>query len=468
MAELTDPLAQAAARHGPRPALIDGAHSLSFAELHHQSQVLATQLAQQGVRRGDHLLLIDEHNRLTLRTLWATCLLGCVVIPLNPSLPPAQLDAQLATAQPRWLIGQNYRGALPPGCHRLSLDAADLPAPRVEFPPLDPHAPLTGTFTSGSSGNPKLALHSLANHHYSAAGSNHVIPLKPGEGWGLTLPLYHIGGLAILFRCLLAGAALVLGDRRDLDFFLRHPKVTHLSAVATQLIRLQRQGHTLGEGSLRHLLLGGSAFPQALLDWLQKQTVQCHISYGLTEMSSQVMTGPLNPESRILSELPHRQLRIAAPAGEEGEILLRGQTLWLGYYLDGELQRPLDPEGWFHTRDRGQLDKTGALKVIGRLDNQFVSGGENVQPEPLEAIIRQFGGIDECYLVPVPDAEYGARAVCFVEPFPADGGTALGQWLQSQLASHQRPRAFYPIPAELRSGLKISRQHLSRWAQQQV
>ncbi|RRJ82531.1 AMP-binding protein [Aestuariirhabdus litorea] len=503
MAELTHPLWQAARRHADRPALIEGERVLSFAALYQDADALARHLAAQGVHRGDHLLLLEPDPLPIIRCLWATSLLGCVCIPLNPALPVAQIERQLATADARWLIGagsgeEGEHIKLPPGCQQLGLPPLSLTATNAplaatpEWPPLDPQTALTGTFTSGSSGHPKLALHSLANHRASAKGSGQLIPLGAGDGWGLTLPLYHIGGLAILFRCLLAGASLVLGERRDLEGFLQHPRVTHLSVVATQLVRLQRQGRSLAAGSLRHLLLGGSAFPRSLLDWLAGQPIQCHISYGLTEMSSQVMTGPANPDSRIAHLLPGRELRIAPIAGDEGqlepgeeesgnvegEILVRGDCLWLGYYQRGQLHRPLNKEGWFHTRDRGQLDTTGALRVIGRLDNQFVSGGENVQPEPLEAIIRSFAGgceggvdggepIDECYLVPVSDAEYGTRAVCFVEPFPADGGAELARWLQPQLASHQRPRAFYPIPPELKRGLKISRQQLCRWAEEQ-
>ena len=130
--------------------------------------------------------------------------------------------------------------------------------------PLD--RPATIVFTSGSTGIPKAVLHSYGNYYYNALGCNRNLPLTAGDRWLLDLPLYHVGGLGILFRCLLAGATVVMPDGREtLDAVLERYEITHLSVVVTQLHRLLRQPESVRYPSLRYVVLGGSPVPLKLL-----------------------------------------------------------------------------------------------------------------------------------------------------------------------------------------------------------
>ncbi len=124
--------------------------------------------------------------------------------------------------------------------------------------------------------------------------------------------------------------------------------------------------------------------------------------------------------------------------------MVRGETLFAGYVEGGELARPLDPEGWFHTGDLGELDEDGYLRVGGRIDNLFISGGENVQPEEIEEALCRLEGIEDAVVVPIPDAEFGFRPVAFVR---ASGGAveseALAQALERTLPRFKIPVAFH-------------------------
>ena len=323
--------------------------------------------------------------------------------------------------------------------------------------------PATLIFTSGSTGAPKAALHTFGNHYYNALGSNSNIALQPGDRWLHSLPLYHVGGLSILFRCLLAGATIALPEPgTHLGEAIASFGATHVSLVATQLSRLLREDAHLS--GLKAVLLGGGPVPASLVDDALSRGLPAHTSYGLTEMASQVTTTPPGAAPEELRSagrvLPHREISIS----EEGEIVVRGETLFAGYVEGENVDRPLDTDGWFRTRDLGEVDEEGYLRVSGRTDNLFISGGENVQPEEIEDVLCRLEGVDEAVVVPVPDEEFGARPFAFVrtnglglEP------EYLAKSLEPVLPRFKIPISFHPWP-DGAAGMKPDRAALAELA----
>ena len=477
------PLAQQAIERPEAIALIErqrenGVIHYSYAQLHHQVEQRRLWLLQQGITAGQRLLIASEDKAEIVRLLLASLRLGSVLIPINPAFPEVQqrvliqsFDADGFIDQPGRANSDNNKkpqdnAKLADRCRSLALTGDDqnnhpqTPGRISAIPIEDPDAPLSGVLTSGTGGTPKLALHSYRNHAASAAGSRSLISLQPGDGWALALPLDHISGQAIVFRCLLAGASLIIpAVNETLQQLLLEPHLTHLSAVPTQLLGLQRAGVNLDNSTLQQLLIGGGVIPSGLLNWLSQQPLQSWISYGLTEMSSQVMTGAINPEGKLASLLPHCQLRLSA----DNEILVRGDSLFLGYYRSTGCQLPLDHQGWFHTRDLGFLDSQQQLSIRGRMDNQFISGGENIQPESIELVIAAYPGIDNCILVPVDDPYYGQRSVAFITPLTAIDSAQLERWLRQRLPRYQVPIHYLQLPTS-EAALKISRVELIRLA----
>ena len=240
--------------------------------------------------------------------------------------------------------------------------------------------------------------------------------------------------------------------------------ITHLSLVPTQLYRLlQSPNFRLEQTAVRHLLLGGAPIPASLVAACQAQGMTPQVSYGLSEMATQVCTRYAGPDaSNVGRPLPGRELKLI-----DGEICVRGATLFAGYYREGTLEPALDAEGWFHTGDLGELTATGELRVQGRRDNRFICGGENIQPEAIEQALLQHGAVRQALVVPLADAEWGMVPLAFIDwqPSPADATTGqrvltdLEPWLRTRLPSHLIPRRWLPWPAQAAEGLKPSRHH---------
>ena len=167
-------------------------------------------------------------------------------------------------------------------------------------------------------------------------------------------------------------------------------------------------------------------------------------------MSSQVATGKLS----YVKVLPYRQLSIAS----SGDILVKGETLFKGYVAGTRLELPLTSDGWFKTGDLGALNSQGCLTVLGRKDNMFVSGGENIQPEEIEKVLMAIEGVEQAIVVPKEDKEFGHRPVAFVKFC----GTAidfkqLSAILEKDLPRFKVPENFYPWPTAVEKGMKIAR-----------
>ena len=327
-------------------------------------------------------------------------------------------------------------------------------------PDLDGRQLWTVVHTSGSTGRPKPVVHTVDNHVWSARGVNERLGLGEGDRWLLDLPLYHVGGLGVVVRCVLAGATVAVPPpglpARDHVAALQP---THASFVATQLRRLLDAGADLS--GLRAVLLGGSAVPADLLDRALRQRVPVSVSYGMTEATATITaTEPGDASGTSGRPLPHREVRISAA----GEIEIGGPTV--AAVLGGDGVRPLGP--WHATGDLGRLDAQGRLVVTGRADLQFVSGGENVRPEPIEAALLALDGVAEAVVVPVSDAEWGARPVAWVRL--VDGArldpAALADALRQSLPGFMVPAAFHEWAGA--GGLKPDRPALTREAERRA
>lgn len=449
MAELTCPIRLYAQQQPARPALSYAGLTLSYQQLDARLNALQQQLLQHGIRSGQPLFICSSNTVELVMLLWACWREQVVCCPINPSFPVLKQQElqQRVHASYRW------------------------PSPELQFDfsqeqfsdqacQLDDAALSNLIFTSGSSGTPKIVAHRLANHLANARGS--LVPIEQNDAWLLSLPLFHVGGLAILFRCFLAGACVVIpqADLSLTEQLLMAP-ITHLSLVPTQLYRLLQQPEFhFSKTHVKHLLLGGAPLPESLIEQCKAQQLIPWISYGLSEMASQVCTAQAGQPGLVGKPLNGRQVTIP-----NKEICVKGETLFAGYYqADGSLQLPLDDEGWFHTGDAGYW-QNDELVITGRIDNQFSSGGENIQPEQIEQQLLQHPAVAQAIVVPVPDDEWGMRCACFIDwQQSAISFNELANWLRQFLPAYMLPKQWLNWP-ELPAGqLKIQRTEFQRLA----
>lgn len=299
--------------------------------------------------------------------------------------------------------------------------------------------------TSGTTGIAKNVLLKESAHLASARSVVQYFSLNQESLWPLSMPLYHVSGLSIIFRALEAGASiLVAKDHEELKQSLDN-KVTHLSLVPIQLKRLLDDGVALDK--LQALVVGGDALPADLARRALLAGCPLFETYGLSETASMVWVKDARFNKGKL--LPHAQMKIA----KDGEILVGGQSLFAGY-VEKDLIH--SSKRFFSTGDviEGEMYD---LKIIGRKSNRIICGGENIQLEEIELAIKSYPGVEDCVVVGKPDS-FGMRPKAFIkwEGEPLD--EELYIYLLKCLASFKVPKNFDTWPNDIPIGIKSSRQ----------
>ena len=392
-------------------------------------------------------LVCIASNSLELLLLQLLCIrLGWLFCPLNPRFTDAEIAQRLA------ILNSDYCWVADDSIHlhfkTVNIDFSLLEKETIEDNELtditiNSEQPCNIIFTSGSSGFPKAIIHHYENHFFSALGSQTLIPLNQYDHNLLSLPLFHIVGYATVIRTMIAGACIHLTSSNLNVLMLQKRKITHLSLVSTQLIRLLNDPlFKAKECAIKHILLGGSTFSDSLLTSLANRGFYYHLSYGCTEMASQVAT---SNNSSNLQILPYREVKI-----RNNEIYLRGKTRLYGYFQDNHVIA-IDPKEWIRIGDTGKLDNN-YLRVLGRKDRQFISGGENIQPEEIERICLQHRSVEKVYVYPIKDQQYGQRIAIFIE-FVENKRThfeqkiqMLKEYLTTQLTRFKQPDVYLAWP----------------------
>jgi o-succinylbenzoate---CoA ligase len=397
-------LTKAAGERPGHPALVVEGREVTYAELDAAASRVARRLGARGVGRGDRVATTLPAGLAFAELLHALPRLGAVLVPLNPA-DPVRAGAALTVTAP-------VEGA-----------EADVPLRGT----LDPDAVHTVIHTSGTSGRPKAVELTYGNHHASALASAENLGSAADDRWLGVLPLFHVGGLAVLIRSAIYRTTAVLDSRFDaarVRGALEAGAITLASFVPTMLARLREAGLQRAP-RLRAALLGGGPIPSELLDWALAAGVPVCPTYGMTETASQIVTAL--PGERSGRPLPGVELRI----GQGGEILVRGPMVAPG---------ALAADGWLHTGDRGRLDEEGRLHVEGRLKEIIVTGGENVAPAEVEEALLGHPAVSDAGVTGLADPEWGEAITAYVVLTGEVSPAALRDWARGRLAPHKVPK----------------------------
>lgn len=428
-------LAQAVQKFPFAPALIAGPRTLTYAQFEQSVAAAMGRLTRLGIRPQTRVAIQSPNcpeYLILLVALWrmqaATCL-------LSTRLPVSALRSQTKILKCKFFFRS---------LKNLAAISSGKDSPAAALKNISLNQEVTMMLTSGSTGTPKVVVHTYGNHYYSALGSNKNIRVCPQDRWLLSLPLYHVGGLSILFRCLLAGVAMVIPDStKNLAELIRTFKITHVSVVPTQLYRLLH-AQPLNLSSLKAVLVGGAPIPENLIQKSLRRKLPIYITYGLTEMTSQVATSTFADfKKHVVNSariLPYRKLKIS----QDGEIWVKGKTLFKRYITPRGVTHPIKKGSWFATGDLGSFKK-GRLRVWGRKDNMFISGGENIYPEEIEKYLLNLPAIEQAIVVPENDPEFGQRPVAFIKmkKNAALNVKAIEKQLTQFLPRFKVPAAFY-------------------------
>lgn len=332
-----------------------------------------------------------------LAFFFAAWRLGKIVYPLNPKIPFPAIEARLTQTNAKWI------------------DLKDcVLSDRLEIDSLQADRMATFLETSSSS---KIACHTLSSHFTSAQYAAKALHVSKQSKYCLNLPLFHVSGIASCLRTFWEGGHVILPEKME--------RATHISMVPTQLFRLLQKKKNLPDCEC--LLVGGAPLPQHLLSQALDASLPIYVSYGMTETASIAFVKPPRQKTKIL---PHLEFRIAT----DGELLLRGASLFLGYF-GKEMRKESD---WFPTKDFCRIREDG-LEIIGRKDRQFISGGENIQPEEIEKALLEHPSILEARVEPIADEEFGMRPIAKISVLTPLSEESLKQDLRRKLPAFKVP-----------------------------
>jgi o-succinylbenzoate---CoA ligase len=434
-----------------------GTSNYTYVSFFNRIQTISKQLESLGVKRGEVVILHDLDLEETVFLLFAIISLQAVALPVNPKTTISALKNIEKAAHAKHIISNSLAPVTGINAAEIFKNAFTQKTanPGIEW---DYQAPAVIILTSGSSGEPKMAVHSLNSLLHSAKMVDTYFKLRPTDSWMLSLPLYHVSGLGIVFRCLINKSKLAIPPpKMKLSESLGQFKPTHISLVAVQMQRLLNERLTIDNlRKCRAIFLGGSSIPHSLIKKCLQNGLKIYTSYGLTEMASTVaikkITGYTTDNAEIL---PSCQVKI----NKENEILIKGEALFLGYFEKDVLNRCIDKDGWFYTGDLGSIE-TNTITVKGRKDNMFISGGENIFPEEIEKHLLMIDGIENAVVIAVKNDEFGQRPLAFVMMNSKMKTEEVIKDLKKTLPSYKIPDRFIPWPADYKEeDIKLKRQY---------
>ncbi len=497
-----------------RIAVDDRGCTLTYGELERRAAGLAAGLAAAGYVTGDRIATLTGNSSDHVVVFFACAKAGLVLVPLSWRLSPRELAAQLELADPQLLLVEDELESLAAGActllaHRPRTAALgpggiekSVPVPSRVLAPAVPDAgtagvyvrgpeirgpevrpleaqrevrdddPLLMIFTSGTEGASKAAVLTHANCFWTNLSLSRTMDLGSTDVVLAVLPQFHVGGWNI--QPLLAwwtGATVVLERGFEPGRVLQliaERRVTMLMGVPTQYLMLAEHPDfaTAELGSLRHAVVGGAPMPAPLLRIWHRRGVALSQGYGLTEASPNVLCLANEDAARMVGysgkPYPHVAVAVADPVTGEildgaaaGELLVGGPGVFAGYFRDPAATAAVLAGDWLRTGDLVERDAEGYIKVVDRLKDIFISGGENVAPAEVEAALLAHPAVAQAAVVGVEDERWGETGVAFVviRPGMATDEQELLEHCAARLARFKVPGRIETVGALPRTAL---------------
>jgi len=467
---LGDILRRHAASRGDKLAYVLGDARVTYREMNRRTNQLTHLLGARGVGRGDRIAILAGNVPLYPEAYFAAAKLGAILVPVNARYKAVEVEYAVAQSEARLLLfGSEFapmidglRSRLEAVETYLSLDSvAELletgsdSEPQATVDERDPHVML---YTSGTTGNAKGVLSSHRSYILAAAQSQNGLRLGEEDVGVSMFPMFHMGGWALPLGLWWSGATAVILPKAEPEACLRaieRERATYFYGIPTLFQwMMEVPGFARFDlSSLRLVASGTSAMSAEQVRAIRERfpAAAMVIIYGSTEAGPVTMLRPpdvLRKPTSVGKPALNVDVRIVDPAGTDvdagtaGEILCRSEFLMLGYWKMPAATEEALSDGWFHTGDLAVRDDEGFLHIAGRVKDMIKTGGENVFPAEVEAVLATHPAIREVAVFAVPDEEWGESVAAAVVRDTAIGVTAdeVIAHVKQRLAGYKKPR----------------------------
>ncbi len=482
------------AKDPAKPALIDlsaaAPRTVTFGALDALADAAARGLLRRGLVRGDRVAILAANSAEFLAALYGAQRAGLVAVPVNWRFPPATVEYVLRDSGAALVFcDAARRKAVPADLPAVELggeewDALVDPGPFEAVTP-EPAEPALFLYTSGSTGRPKGVVLSHQSHLWAVEQRLKAADIGQERAL-IAAPLYHMNGLALAQLCSAAHTTVVLLPQFHARAYLHaigDHRVTWITGVPPMMAMLLQERETLAAtdlSSVRHVRCGSAPVSPALLAAIRATFPRARFinGYGTTE-AGPVVFGP-HPEGIPTPPLsvgyPHPavELRLRAAdggLGEEGVLEQKCPAMMNGYWNRPDITPPITADGFYVTGDVFRRDADGFHTVVGRVDDMFISGGENIFPSEVETVLETHPAVEQSAVIPVPDEIKGTKPVAFVvrRAGAAVDEAALKSHALAHAPAFMHPRRIWFLDAlPLMGTNKIDRAQLAAWAKERL
>jgi len=465
---------ETAERFKGKDALIFRERRITWRELKLLVDRFTLALIDLGIRRGDMLVILFPNRPEFIITLLAAARLGAVSVPVSERLRRKEIEYILRQTEAKAVVSvsefwgfsfsnlfQELREAIPT-LHHVIVSGARRHSGELVFEeivareweaqypanyyqevylrqfPVEADDLLEIIFTSGTTGTPKGVMHSHNTRCRSALGTATSIGLKPEDVWLIMVPLSHTTALVNAFySSVIKGSCQVLLETWNVEEAMgeitRHRVTLPIGVPTMPIMMLQRPDFDKYDfSSLRAMVLAGAPLPvEVARQIIEKMGCYVTSAYGMTETAMSNITRLDDPVEVVCETVGRPQpgmehkvvdeKRRIVPLGVKGEACARGQNVCLGYFKDPErTAQTIDDRGWIYSGDLATMDEKGNLRIIGRIKDMIIRGGENISPTEIEDILYTYPRIAQVSVVAIPDERLGEKTCACIIPRPGE------------------------------------------------
>ena len=464
----------------------------TYLELHVFANRLAAKLLDLGLREGDRVAAIAEHNPNYIILFCACQRLGLILVPLNFRMASVEVDKQLKDCKPKlFLYSESLKEKLSElllkdfqvlEMSKLEKYYAETETIQKEDFEIKEDNPIFLFYTSGTTGNPKGVIYTNKMMFWNSLNTSMQLGITFRDSTINTLPPYHTSGWNVFITPLLhkGGHIGMLGkfDPEKTLCLLELENTTLFMALPTMLLMMQKTEvfKQVQLNKLRYIISGGEKVDASLVSyWWEEKGIYIRPGYGLTEAGPSITSlhhkiAILKPnsigkpnfylESKIIDSKGEK-----VKVGEVGELCLKGEVVTPGYWNNSVLTKSKIVSDWLYTGDLAVVDDEGFIFLKGRKDDMYISGGENIYPQEIELLLEQIPGVDRAGVFSIDDKKWGSCGVAFIESKDTNLNVdSVRNYLKQNMAGYKHPKYIFILDEiPLTSLGKMSRKKLNEY-----